>query len=265
MNKVILLILILTQFAFGAPKKLEVWFLSLDKTAFIKEIIPQTKFLSMLASNYKCQPMGDYCFDPQIGLYKEDKNKKIIKARDYSNLDSKEEFKEEGEYKEGIYDPCKEMGHFNIFCGKTNKKNSKAKVPKHKLEIWVDISSTMRQIDFKNHETPCFRETFLKRVNKKCSLNEKMKVYIFDESRKELGNFDRVCLNSGLNRVDRLMKDIKSSKAKNLVIITDIYEAKAEFIDFIENEMGGTTKGIKSPVYAKSIVDDVSRIQKMCR
>ncbi len=254
-------IITLATSAFAEPKKLEVWFLSVDKVSFIESILPKTKY-SKLTAQYQCQKVGDYCFDPQIGLYKKEKDK-IVEARDYSELDTKEVFKEEGEYKEGEYDPCTNPGQFNIFCKKRLKKA--VKKSSKKLELWVDISSTMKQVDPTDYQTACIRERFLKRVNGACPLNEKMKVYIFDENRKELGNFDRVCLNSGLNRVDRLMRDIKASEAESLIIITDIYEAKAEFIDFVEQVAGGSVKGIDKPLYAKNILDDVSRIQKMCK
>jgi hypothetical protein len=261
MKLIIFTLLLSISSAFATPKTLEVWFLSVDKTAFIDSIIPKIKY-SKLTAQYQCQKIGDYCFDPQIGLYKKE-NDKIVEATDYSALDTKEEFNEAGEYKEGEYDPCKNPGHFDIFCKKGSKKKV-TKVQKQKLELWVDISSTMKQVDGSDYKSKCVRERFLERVGGSCPLNEKMKVYIFDENRKELGNFDRVCLNSGTNRVDRLIRDIKASTAESLIIITDIYEAKAEFIDFVEQVAGGSVKGIDKPLYAKDILNDVSRIQKMC-
>ena len=179
MKKVLLLLLISTQ-VWAFPKKLEVWFLSVDKTSFIEPLLNKTKYSRSIASNYQCQPMGDYCFDPQIGLYKKDKDS-ISVAQDYSALDKDEKFDKEGKYKEGIYSPCTNKNHFNIFCGKKKPKKKKV-LSKQKLEVWVDISTTMKQVDFKDYEQECYRQTFLKRVNSSCPLNKGMKVYIFDEN-----------------------------------------------------------------------------------
>ena len=247
--KIVYIFLFIVGTVEARPKKLEVWFLSVSKTAFLDSILSGVEYSQSIAENrYACTRMGDYCFDPQIGLYKRDKNNNIHRVRDYSGLDTKEKFNKNGEYIEGKYDPCEKPGHFNIFC--KNKQINKKKIQKkslQKLEIWVDISSTMRQIDY-NGEKSCYRENFLKRIHKSCPLNKKMKVYIFDENRKELGNFNRVCLNSGLNRLDRLMRDIKASQVENLIIITDIYEAKSEFIDFVEANGVGIVKGIDKPL-----------------
>lgn len=273
--KYFLILTLLVPIAHSMPKKLEVWFLSVDKTSTLNSILDsiqskeKIKFSKSISMNYQCQPMGDYCFDPQIGLYKKNKDK-IEEAYDYSSLDTEYQKVAEGTYKEGLYNPCENPGHFNIFCKKGNLPSRKKKLnPSQKLELWVDISTTMKQVDFKGYgqseSNECRRETFLRRIDKKCPLNKKMKVFIFDENRKELGNFDRVCLSSGLNRVDRLIRDIKASRVNNLIIITDIYEAKASFIDFVEGEAMGSVKGISKPLYAKDILNDVSRVQKMCQ
>jgi hypothetical protein len=266
--KILIIFLLTASTVMAMPKKLEVWFLSVDKTAFLDPILKKKKFSKQIATNYQCQPMGDYCFDPQIGLYKKDKNK-VVAISDYTSLDTEDKKVKDGSYSEGVYDPCKKPGHFNLFCKNRKVKKKKVIKPSQKLELWVDISTTMKQVDFNGYgegaSSECRRETFLKRINKTCPLNKKMKVYIFDENRKELGNFDRVCISSGLNRLDRLIRDIKASNAKNLIIITDIYEAKASFIDFIEGEGLGIVKGINTPLYAKDILKDVSRIQKMCQ
>jgi hypothetical protein len=262
--KILIIFLLTASTVMAMPKKLEVWFLSVDKTAFLEPLIKKTHYTKKVATNYQCQKMGEYCFDPQIGLYKKEKGK-LIEATDYSSLDSQDTKVAEGSYQVGAYDPCEKSSHFSLFCKNIKSNKKKLIKPSEKLEVWVDISTTMKQVDFKGYEQACRRETFLRRVNKSCPLNKKMKVFIFDENRKELGNFDRVCLSSGLNRLDRLMRDIKESTAKNLIIITDIYEAKSNFIDFIEGDAAGIVKGIEKPIYAKDLLKDVSRIQKMCQ
>jgi hypothetical protein len=265
MKIIFIVILISTSLNLWAtPKKVEVWFLSIDKTAFLNKIIPQTKFSSMTARQLQCQQMGDYCFDPQVGLYKKDtKTDSVIsEPLDYSELDKAESYDFAKGHSGGQFETCDNNGHFDIFCGKTKSKKISGNP---KLHIWVDISSTMKQVDFESFDQPCRRENFLRTINNSCPLNEKMKVYIFDENRKELGNFDRVCMNAGLNKIERIIRDIKTSTVDHLVIVTDIFEASAKFVDFIEALPGGTTKGIVKPYYAKNLKEEVGRLQSSCK
>ncbi len=265
MKKLIFLIIFsLANSAWAYPKHLEVWFLSIDRTSFIDKILPKQKYSPMTAK-LQCQQMGDYCFDPQVGLYKLGQGDRIQEAIDYQDMDKAEKHKNIDSATSLDRDMIKcdkNSGFFDVFCGKA-KKLRQGKKPK--LEIWVDISSTMKQVDFESFDQMCKRESFLRGLNDKCPLNKKMKVYMFDESRKELGAFDRVCLNAGLNQVDRIMRDIKISKADNLIVITDIFEAKEKFVNFIEIDAKGIARGIEKPVYAKDLKKDIARMQKMCK
>lgn len=265
MKKTLSLLLFVSVSAWGYPKHLEVWFLSIDRTSFVEELIPKTQF-SPLYSRQKlqCQQMGDYCFDPQVGLYKRGEGDKVEEALDYQQMDKLEEYSDAGQASsiDREFIKCdKDSSFFDVFCGKAKKQ----KMSKSKLEIWVDISSTMKQVDFDGFDKMCRRESFLRTINDKCPLNKKMKVYMFDESRRELGAFDRVCLNAGLNQVDRIIRDIKTSKAKNLIIITDIFEADEKFINFIEVDAKGLVRGVDKPLYAKDIKKDIDRMYKMCK
>lgn len=265
MKKIFFLILIfVVNSAWAYPKHLEVWFLSIDRISFLDQILPKQKYSPMTAK-LQCQQMGEYCFDPQVGLYKLGEGDKIEEAIDYKALEDKEAqtgIKSATSLDRDMIKCDKNSNFFDVFCGKAKKLNSRKKT---KLEVWVDISSTMKQVDFESFDQMCKRESFLRSLNDKCPLNEKMKVYMFDESKKELGAFDRVCLNAGLNQVDRIMRDIKISKADSLIIITDIFEAKEKFVNFIEIEAKGIARGIEKPIYAKDLKKDIARMQKMCK
>jgi hypothetical protein len=260
--------LLITLNAWAMPKKFEVWFLSTTSsknTSYILDKMEKIKFgpIEALAKR-QCQPMGDYCFDPHIGLYKmQGDDAKAVS--DYTNLDSKENYESfdagDGVNREMVN--CEDGNFFDLYCGKAQKK---VKQEKTKLEIWMDISSTMKQVDFAGYNEQCKRESMLRRLNlNKCTFGSTMKVYGFNESRKELGMMDRVCLNSGLNRTDRIIRDIKTSKASHLIIITDIFEASEEFIEFIESTGVGSHKGIDSPFYAEDLKAETSRLAKVCK
>lgn len=265
MIKVFVFTLLFAQTAWSMPERFEVWFLSVDQAAWLDQVLPGHKSYKKISqSNVQCQPMGEYCFDPQIGLYKKGEESKFDSVVGAEVIEDKEkyDFIEPAKSVERNMIECDgETTMFDVFCGKA-KKIMKNNSP---LEVWIDVSSTMKQVDFKGFSKPCSRELFLDGLNQTCPLNEKMKVYYFDEYRVEAGAFDRVCLSSGLNNMKRIRQNIEQSKAKNIIIITDIFEAEESFINWIEASGKGHIKGLDKPLYAADINKELSRVRKLCQ
>jgi len=245
-----------------------VWFLSIDKTSWIKSLI-QNKYKphSLAQQQLQCQQMGDYCFDPQVGLYKKgsEGGSTVGETIDLAEVDKTEKYKfldpHQGAERSMI--ECDEnSSFFDVFCGKA--KSQKIAAAKAKLEVWVDVSSTMKQVDFNGFESECSRESFLRNLSKTCTFNQKMKAYYFDESRKEIGNFDRVCMNAGLNDMKRLIQDVNISKADHIIIITDIFEAEESFINAIEASAKSRIRGLDKPMYASDLKNELKRVRKFC-
>lgn len=259
----LLFILLISLPSFGKPKNFEVWFLAVDNSSTVEFINPKIKWGRSVAQALQCQPMGEYCFDPQVGLYKKGEENEMQEVIDHSEMhDSKNyNFMEPAKSVEREMINCEEANFFDVFCGKAQKA---MKMGKSKLEVWVDTSSTMKQVDFGGFDKKCGRELFLERLHQTCPMNKKMKVYTFEEYRKELGAFDRVCLSGGLNDMKRIIKDVDNSKADNIIIITDIFEAEVSFIDAIESR-GGIVRGLDKPLYAKEISKQLQRVRKMCK
>lgn len=259
-----LLMLLYTNLVFAMPKHFEVWFLSNDSTAFLDNIQLQKKYSTQFAQSYlQCQPMGEYCFDPQVGLYKPDEKGKVQEEMDYSLTEKMEVYNDlpvsQSIDRELI--TCDKGIFFDIFCGE-------AKVAKEsdiKLQIWVDVSSTMKQVDGALPNDICGRQRFINAVESKCPLNQKLDVHIFTESKKQIDTVDRVCLSYGLNEVERLMKQIEESTVDHLIIITDIFEASQRFISFIENTPKGSHRGIDSPFTAKDMLQAKQKIISYCQ
>lgn len=247
------------------PKRFEVWFLSIDKTTWLDSVLKINTKPQLYTRALQCQPMGEYCFDPQIGLYKRDEASKAQEEVDLAEVNKLEKYDFLDPHKgaERSMIECDEnSSFFDVFCGKAKKAK---KLAKSKLEVWVDISSTMKQVDFDGFENDCKRLTFLDNLKISCPLNEKMKVYFFEEYKKEAGSLDRVCLSGGLNDMKRMMKDIRNSDADNIIMITDIYEADSNFIDAIEMTGRGRIKGLDKPMYAKDLKSELSRVKAMCK
>lgn len=245
------------------PKKFEVFFmntLTAKRSALLKtlEKVDEKNKTLGLVSALECQPMGDYCFDPQIGLYKQ----KDI----YDNADLEDAF----QYKDDVGSAssldrelvnCDKDNFFDLYCGKTTKKEAKAA----KLEIWIDTSSTLRQVDSDILNATCEREKFLRVLDNTCAFGRQMKVYVFDEFKKELGDMRGACTNSGLNKIENLIRDIKESSANHLIIITDIFELNEKFTNFIKTSKVGTIRGDKGDFVASSLLKETSRLSKICK
>lgn len=263
MKTLALLLLLVSTNCWSLPQRFEVWFLSVDKVSWLdryEQLRPSTQ---VAQRSRQCQPMGEYCFDPQIGLYKKNSLSDELEMVKPSLVDSHNNYQfmpvHAGQQRDMIN--CDETQLFDIFCGEQQKKMKQGKSP---LEIWVDVSSTMKQVDFDGFENECKRERFLRDLNSTCPLNEKMKVYYFDEFRKEAGSFDRVCLSSGLNNMKRLLQDLNRSQAESVIIITDIFEADEKFISSIERLQRGTIRGLKKPFYPKDLKQQLAKVRKLC-
>jgi hypothetical protein len=261
------------------PKQFEVWMLSIDKGATYKYDLKNKldRLQSSQASSQfsqaarQCQPMGEYCFDPQIGLYKRDKDQPLkqveepkSKSIDINEMENKEkyQFMEIPKSVDRQLINCDKANFFDIFCGKAKKKTVETKT---KLEVWIDVSSTMRQVDFPGFEKKCQRELFLDRLSQTCPIGGGLKVFYFEEFRKEAGLFDRACLSGGLNDMKRIIKDLEKSTADNVIIITDIFEAHTQFIDAIEATGVGRIKGLETPMYARDVTRELQRVRKLCK
>jgi hypothetical protein len=260
----LVLIIFLSQSAWAMPKHFEVWFLSIDRAAFLDQLLYKTRYSKMTAqSGLQCQPMGEYCFDPQVGLYKRGQEGEIQEELDYAVAEDMEEYNDlpTASSVDRNMIECEEGMLFDMFCGKA-KAEKKSKV---KLEVWFDVSSTMKQVDPTPTKDICKRQSFISAVDIKCPMGQKMNVHIFTETKKETDTFERVCLSYGLNEIGRLMKQIEESKVDNLIIVTDIFEASERFVSFIENSGVGTHRGVDEPFYAKDMKKLQQKVISYCQ
>ena len=251
------MIFIFLEGAIAAPQSIEVWFISAHKKAEVQQILNEKPYvLKSMTAELQCQQMGDFCFDPQFGLYKKGdtfgETVPVIKEnmpeipvansidRDLINCDPK--------------------NYFDIYCGKARKEAQ----AKFKLDLWIDTSSSMREMDFSDKEGGCFRKSFMKRLDASCPFNQSVNVMMFDTSIKQAGSMDVLCNNQGLNDTKRMIDWIERSDAKKVVIITDIYEFNKEFADYVESK-NGKFRGDKDPIVAAQLLDMVDDLAGSCR
>jgi hypothetical protein len=242
----------------AAPKEIEVWFISHAKKAQLEQLLNRPLYVySRRTAELQCQEMGDYCFDPQFGLYKKDY---VSADVDMKAIQTEGPGIPSGKSVERDLIDCDPKNYFDIFCGKS----SRAPVPQSKLDLWIDTSSSMREFDYQEKDGSCHRKSLVKELDAVCGFNKNVNIMMFDTSIKQAGSIDQLCNNQGLNDYKRLIDWIERSEAKKLVIITDIYELHKEFSDFIESK-NGKFRGDKDPLTAKHLLELADQLAKSCR
>lgn len=243
----------------AAPKDIEVWFISNSKVAQLEKFLNRPQYVYRApTAELQCQEMGDYCFDPQYGLYKkDDANAEMV---DTNKINTDGPVIPAGKSVERELIDCDPKNYFDVFCGKARKEVQ----VQSKLDLWIDTSSSMREFDYSEKDGSCHRKSFVKILDDACGFNRKVNVMMFDTSIKQAGSVDQMCNNQGLNDYKRLMDWIERSDAKKLVVITDIYELHREFSDYIESKHG-KLRGDKDPLTAKQMVELADQLAKSCK
>ncbi|WP_127718430.1 hypothetical protein [Halobacteriovorax sp. HLS] len=225
MIKFILVLLFSINVAWAIPKEVHFFFISPESSALIiKKLSTDISFskqlLSQTALETECVPMGDGCFNPQVGFIEGDSGAgkesaqpnpmKMINAEDVNLIN------------------CDKDNYFDIYCGKAMKEGKPSGV-----EFWIDTSSSMRSIDFNADPAYCERRSLASKIRTSCGT--KVDIHIFDTSKKQAGSLDSVCQNYGLNNQKKLMQWIQDSRAKSVYILTDKDEFSIELRDFLHS------------------------------
>jgi hypothetical protein len=260
------LLFLIPTLALATPAKIEMVFLSPQKISMLLEQLDKMNTLKTskkIAQNEdpehaNCVPMGDGCFNPQYGYIEK---KEAPKPDPKILADKKEtdqiELKNFNSLDTSLVN-CDKNNYFDIFCGK-----EKAGSAPSEIEIWFDVSSSLRTVDYNKDPDQCLRRAFMEKVMDNCK--SKVSVSVYNTSIKQIGDHSGVCMSYGTNDESRLISWMKNSKAKHLLIVTDIDEMSLEMRSFLEsNGAKMTGDGVKA-FTAKDLVDYASVFTKMCR
>lgn len=290
----ILVMLLNPAIGFAAPDKLEVIFLSPNRSASILPFLnKKTKgiYLSRLIAqndtvgyeeeyvidfsdpegfedappmrNFECVSMGDGCFNPQEGYLEEIPG--AIKASKGTNKKSKQKKQKENPFELSTFNSddialveCQEGRYFDIFCGK----ESNRKVKKANLEVWIDTSASMKNVDYSSEDSYCERRFFASKMKKDC--RDGIAFSVFDTARSSLGSYDNLCDYVGSNDGKRIVSWIEANSADHLVLITDVDEYHGAFREYLERT-NATVRGIGTkPITAKDLIGYTSKLAKSC-
>lgn len=245
--------------------QITVYFLSRpDAKGAILELIPNgptfsfspTAQVNLKEEEFKCEPFGEGCFHPQHG-YIEDQEK-VMKAIERKQAEI--EINTINAKEVNLID-CEKEYYFDMYCGQAQKKNKNVDKPSE-FELWVDTSSSMRQVDFSQEQSYCERRRLVAKLQDSCK--GKVDVFTFDTSRKSLSGLENTCNNRGTNDGGHMVKWLKLTDAKSVVIITDVDEYQGEFREYLDL-IGANIVGIGvKPFYATDLFSALKDFQKYC-
>lgn len=246
--------------ASATPKKIEMIFLSPQKVSMILELLDKYNVMKRsvnLAQNdmENCVPMGEGCFHPQYGYIE----KKLEVAKNDPTVleDKKFELKTFNALETNLVN-CDKNNYFDVFCGKTGPDAVASEI-----EIWFDISSSLRTVDYNKDADYCARRTFMEDVMAACK--NKVNVSVYNTSIKQLGDHSTACMAYGTNDEKKLVRWIKDSKARHLLVVSDIDEMSVEMRDLLESNGAKLTgDGVKA-FTSKDLIDYAKEFTKMCR
>lgn len=206
--------------------------------------------MKLLAANeVKCQPMGDFCFHPQLGIVEDTKKKKAKEYKsDYRYLNSHD--------KDLL--KCDKGNHFDLYCGKAEavKKNPG-------VELWIDTSSSMNRVDPSPKGEFCERRYLASFMRDKCQ--DKLGISTFDTGLKLVYDSRTLCISSGTNDGKRLVSWIENSTAKTLVIVTDADEYHGDFREYLDR-FSATIYGMGVKHFTNAdFKKNYSKIENYCR
>jgi hypothetical protein len=256
----IILLSLIALPAWGTPDKVEFIFLSMEKMALLDEALEKQDAVHLAkVAELDCIPMGDGCFNPQSGFTETDKKeiqekkplklqkpKDEIKIKTFNSLDTS-------------LINCDKNYYFDMFCGKA--KGSVANGGE--VEIWVDTSSSLRKMDYSKQPNYCKRRAFVKKAVEGCK--GKVSVSVFNTTLKGMGDLSNICLNYGANDTDNIIEWVKQSKAKYLLVVTDIDELNGKLSEFLD-EVGAKLHGTEVTDFTVSdLVKFTNTFIKTCK
>ena len=238
----------------ATPKKVEIVFLSEAKaTSLINPLWMPLALTAQADWDKDCVPTGDGCFHPQLGYVEKDgikKPKPLEESKPLKTFNSSDV---------NLVD-CREGEYFDIFCGKEKKEE----IVSNDVEIWIDTSASLRKMDFSTDPARCVRRSFVEKIQKQCGAG-KVVVQTYDTSIKTMGSLEGLCQNYGTNDVSRLIKWIKASNAKYLLIVTDLDELSRELRDFLDSIEAVYHGGDLKSYTAKELEGFVDVVKKHCK
>lgn len=241
---------------FAAPEELEVWFVTPPSSTLRLDLLRPALDYRLLLAAAECEQVGDFCLNAKTGTLTPRFAPPPIEA-DPIDLpyQALPQLPSASSLDRQLVN-CEQGFTFDIFCGKAKSEEKISALSK--LEIWVDISSSMRSVDGSDE---CYRRKFLDALMGLCG-KSKPKLMGFDVEIRDI-SVGESCINRGLNDAKKMMNWIEESKAKKLIVITDVYEFQSEFAAFLSHK-NAKIKGDRGHFPSVQLMDHITSLAKWC-
>ncbi len=240
----------------AAPLEIEVYFLTPPAAAqWERYLAPRLNGMRVAQA---CEPVGDYCLDPVIGLYPRNGKAPEEKEPKFEIDEGLPQLPTSTSVDRSLVN-CDAKYAFDIFCGEARPEKKVGAASG--LEVWVDTSSSMRGIDPGDGKGSCQRAAFLESLLAACGKKRPV-LKGFDTS---IRNIDAAssCVSQGLNDAKRMIEWMEESTAKKLIFITDVYEYQAELSQYLESKHA-KLHGDRGTFPASKMMDMVVELAKAC-
>lgn len=263
----ILIILIISISLQAAPKKVVVnFFDSKDLTSMLTK--DSSHIVVKNVYELKCQKMGEYCFDPQVGLYKPGNENEAVIVKGESETDPNLK-KVRGLGEEGFFNTqlinCDKNNFYDVYCNKGEKSKTSETYSRETNEIWIDGSSSVKVFDTSKLEDSCKREDFIKLLKSSCTKNNYYQFYSISSVKKQLGTSGQACQTTDDKiKIDKLISWINDSNAINLYIYLDDFYAQGKFMSYLKTRPNIKVNGIDKKINLSLMSEQINELKKYC-
>lgn len=190
-----------------------------------------------------CVPMQGGCFHPQYGFIP-DENQGRPNVSTEAGTSERSGFNATETQLVDCSDPS---NYFNLYCG--NQGRQEARSPSG-LHVWVDISTSMRRVDYSRDPSFCQRRNFVEALKSHCSKD--LDVSVFNTQLMPVSTMSSLCRLDGGNNTDRIIEWVERSPAKHILILSDVDEINPQMMNFL-NSIRATVYGDKERIFSDQL------------
>lgn len=204
-----------------------------------------------------CIPREGGCFHPQYGFipHEEGEEKKEVYVPTFGDRTMNA-----GEM--DLVDCEDEKNHFNLYCGRSSEKTA-APLSGERYQVWFDISTSMRRVDYSRDPNFCNRRLFAEKLVRDCT--EKPGMSIFNTSLVPISNFAATCRLEGTNNTQRIIDWIGRSNVEHLVVITDVDEINPKLMNFLDAQGARTFGAGDERIFSSQLTEKLGKILPPCQ
>lgn len=278
MIKLLLLGFLLSSFftpTYATPAKVSVIFLFPDHSA-LNFINPPTFSWGPLLSfkdladdpSFICTPREHGCFHPQYGIipYEDLKGRFSAPNKQHESKRETEDLYLPGFGRESMNAGNMNLVHcgdpenyFNLYCGGPAEEEIQKSSGIH---VWIDISTSMRQVDYSRDPKFCQRRIFAQAIQRDCP--GEVHFSLFNTSLIPIQGLDRMCSFAGDNNTERIIEWIKRHSMDHLIIVTDVDEINARFMSYLKSIDAQIYGADSEKFIARNLLDNITKIAPEC-